>query len=233
MVLGILLTASAFASDILGDYLGPFDYKGYLVFDYPEGENPINNIVFTVDSTLADNLIIVSVPSSWSYGYASPVLTLSGGSLGPGGSVSVTVSLNKYFDESEYAVSSVGTTTAGEVSQASGPLLVGDLVLLNVIGMAYTNRYALTGATVAIGFLEVFLSTRKRKDGVDDVDVTDTDTLSTDSYEYKAEARVAGEALSPDPQGEPLRARAQHEYISSPAKDQTSFVREKKKKEEP
>jgi hypothetical protein len=37
----------------------PIEYKGYLVFDYPEGENPVNNMVFTVDSTLADSLIIV------------------------------------------------------------------------------------------------------------------------------------------------------------------------------
>ena len=63
MIIGIVLTASGFTSDILGEYIGPFEYKGYLVFDYPEGENPINNIVFTVDSTLADSLIIVSVPS--------------------------------------------------------------------------------------------------------------------------------------------------------------------------
>lgn len=167
IILGLIITASGFASDILGDYLGPIDYKGYLVFDYPEGENPINNIVFTVDSLVADNLIIVSVPSSWSYSYVSPVLTLSGGSLGPGGSVSVTVSLNKYFEDGEYAVSSVGTTTAGEVSQASGPLLVGDLVLLNVIGMAFAYRFPLVASVVGLVFLELLLSRRKGK-GVDD-----------------------------------------------------------------
>ena len=60
LVVGLLLAASGFASDFLGDYVGPIEYKGYLVFDYPEGENPINNIVFTVDSMLANNLIIVS-----------------------------------------------------------------------------------------------------------------------------------------------------------------------------
>jgi len=62
LIIGIILTASGFASDFLGEYLGPIDYKGYIVFDYPEGENPINNIVFTIDSRLAGNLIIVSVP---------------------------------------------------------------------------------------------------------------------------------------------------------------------------
>ena len=81
-----------------GDF-GPLEYKGYLVFDYPEGDNPIVNIVFTVDPMIAGNLIIVDVPSPWSYGYSGGVLTLSGGSLSPGGTVSVTVSLNKYFED--------------------------------------------------------------------------------------------------------------------------------------
>lgn len=58
LIIGIIITASGFTSDILGEILGPIEYKGNLVFDYPEGENPIINIVFTVDSTLAGNLII-------------------------------------------------------------------------------------------------------------------------------------------------------------------------------
>ena len=65
IVLGLILTAGGFMSEALGDVFGPLEYKGYLVFDYPEGENPINNIVFTVDSTLAGNLLIVDVPAPY------------------------------------------------------------------------------------------------------------------------------------------------------------------------
>lgn len=83
LIIGIIITASGFTADILGEYLGPIEYKGYIVFDYPEGENPINNIVFTVDSTIADNLIILNVPSPWSHSYGGGTLTLSSGSLSP------------------------------------------------------------------------------------------------------------------------------------------------------
>jgi hypothetical protein len=162
LVVGILLTAGGFTSDILGEYLGPIEYKGYIVFDYPEGENPIINIVFTVDSTLAGNLIIVNVPSPWSHSYGGGILALSGGSIGPGGSVRVTVSLNRYFEDGEYAVSSVGTTSVGEVSLASGPLLVGELYLLNVLGMASSYRFPLVALVGGLGFLELFLSRRAR-----------------------------------------------------------------------
>ena len=167
MIIGLILTASGFSSDILGEYIGPLEYKGYLEFDYPEGENPINNIVFNVDSTLAGNLIIVNVPSPWSHSYGGGTLTLTGGSLSPGGSVRVTVSLNKYFEAGEYPISSVGTTTAGEESQASGPLLVGGLVFLNFLGMASAYRFPLAALVAGLAFLEVFLSQRKRVDPED------------------------------------------------------------------
>jgi UDP-2,3-diacylglucosamine pyrophosphatase LpxH len=168
VIIGIILTASGFTSDILGEYLGPIEYKGYIVFDYPEGENPINNIVFTVDSTLAGSLIIVNVPAPWSHSYGGGILTLTGGSVGPGGSVRVTVSLNRYFEDGEYPVSSVGTTTVGEVSQASGPLLVGELYLLNFLGMASAYRFPLAALVAGLGVLELLLSRRKR-DSPDDV----------------------------------------------------------------
>ncbi len=63
IVIGILLIAGGFAADIIGQYIGPLEYTGYIVFEYPEGENPIVNIVFTVDTRIAGNLIIINVPS--------------------------------------------------------------------------------------------------------------------------------------------------------------------------
>jgi hypothetical protein len=161
-IIGLILTASGFASDILGEYLGPIDYKGYLVFDYPEGDNPINNIVFTIDSRIAGNLIIVNIPSPWSHNYGGGALSLTGGSLSPGGSIRVSVSLNHYFESGEYPVSSVGTTTAGEVSQAQGPLLVGDLVILNFLAMASNFRFPLAALAAALAVLEIFLNRRKQ-----------------------------------------------------------------------
>ena len=160
VLIGILLTAAGFTSNSLGEHLGPIDYKGYLVFDYPEGDNPINNIIFTLDSTIADKLIIVNVPYPWSYSYASPVLTLSDGSVSQGESVRVTVSLNTYFEEGEYPISSVGTTTAGETSQASGHLLVGDMYVLKFLGMLHQNRFPLAGIVACLGFFDLFLISR-------------------------------------------------------------------------
>ena len=128
-ILGTLLTASGFGSDFLGDYAGPIEYQGALTFEYPEGTNPINNIVFTVDGTLSADLLVVNVPAGWSYTSDGHLITLSEGSLSPGGVVNVGVSLNKYHEAGDYEIGAVGTTTGGETSNAQGALQVGDLYI--------------------------------------------------------------------------------------------------------
>ncbi len=163
LVIGLFFTAAGFSSGYLGDIIGPIDYTGYLVFEYPIGENPITNIVFTVDSELSSNLIITNVPSPWSNSYSDGVLMLSGGSLSPGSTISVTVSLNKYIKAGEYPVSSVGTTTTGESSQAIGVLVVGELILLNALGILSAYRLYLTGGLLGIGFIEWILTKRLSK----------------------------------------------------------------------
>ena len=161
LILGTLLTASGFGSDFLSDYAGPLEYQGALTFEYPEGVNPINNIEFTVDGTLSEDLLVVNVPAGWSYTSDGHLITLSDGSLSPGGVVNVGVSLNKYHEAGDYEVSAVGTTTGGETSNARGALQVGDLYILQGLEMANTYRLPLGGATLGLGLLEAFFVSRR------------------------------------------------------------------------
>jgi len=162
LLLGVILTATGLASEQLGPIVGPVEYNGYLVFDYPEGDNPITNIVFEISGWISPSVIIVDVPAPWTYTFSEPTLTLSGGSLNPGGSVSVTVSLDDYFDEGEYTVSSIGTTSAGEESNSNGPLLVGDLYLLRVISLTNTYQTPLIGSVIGLIALELMFWWRNR-----------------------------------------------------------------------
>jgi UDP-2,3-diacylglucosamine pyrophosphatase LpxH len=164
-IIGLLISICALAPDQVGNIIGPVEYKGVIVFDYPFGDNPINNIIINPDPILANNLIIVSVPSTWTYSYSGGILTLSGGLLSPSDYIQVTVSLNKYFEAGEYQANGVGTTTNGETSLSSGVLLVGQLNLLYTIGLASNNLIPLLLGTFALGLLDVFLSKRRILEG--------------------------------------------------------------------
>jgi hypothetical protein len=80
--------------------------------------------------------------------------------LSPGGVVQVAVSVNKYFEEGEYPVNSLGTTTAGEQSTAVGVLLVGDLIILRFLEMLADYRLPLAGAMLGLAALDFMLNRR-------------------------------------------------------------------------
>jgi len=84
LVLGTLITASAFGAEILAPYLGPLEYKGQMGFSYTEGINPITYITIEIDSTVAEKLIILDAPTGWTYTLTGNILELEGGTLSPG-----------------------------------------------------------------------------------------------------------------------------------------------------
>lgn len=158
LVLGTLLTASAFGAEIIAPYLGPLEYKGQMGFSYTEGINPITYITIEIDSTVAEKLIILDAPTGWTYTLTGNILELEGGTLDPGNSVAIPVSFGGYIAPNEYAVTSTGYTSGGETVQASGSLIVSLMVMLNALDTASAMRYQLVMATLGIGFIELILS---------------------------------------------------------------------------
>ena len=169
ITLGIMLSLVAAFPGPVGQVIGPYDYKGYLSFSYPEGDNPINIIVFTVDEKIAPSLLIVNVPPEWSWTYSGSSLSLSGGLLYPGDQVDVEVSLDQYHEEDAYALDAVGTTVTGESSYSIGVLLVGQLLLLRFLDLVASNSLPIWGGTLGLSVLDLFLRTRTKKPEIDSV----------------------------------------------------------------
>jgi hypothetical protein len=169
IALGLMLSLAAAMPGPVGKVIGPYDYKGYLSFAYPEGDDPINIIVFTVDEIIAPSLLIVNVPPEWSWTYLDGTLSLFGGLLNPGEQVDVEVSLDRYHEEDAYDLEAVGTTTAGESSYSVGILLVGQLILLRFLDLVASNSLPIWGGTLGLGLLDIFLRTRTKKPEIDSV----------------------------------------------------------------
>ena len=159
----IALTVTAFTSESISNIAGPLEYKGYVSFAYTEGENPINHIAFTIDMAIAPDLLIINIPSGWGYIYEGGVLSLSGGSLSPGGIVNVQVSLNSHHLPGDYHVDAVGTTTAGETVSTSGVLMVGETYILMFLAALYSLRYPLAASIFGLGFIEIWWGTKRAK----------------------------------------------------------------------
>lgn len=161
LVLGTLLTASAFTADILAPYIGPLEYKGSMGYTYVEGTNPITRI--TIDSTVAEKLIVLNPPAGWTYTLTDNILELEGGSLNPGESVTLPVSLGGYIPPDDYPVTSTGYTSGGEAVQASGSLVVSTMVILYALDTVSAMRNQLAMATLGLGLIELIISRMLQK----------------------------------------------------------------------
>jgi hypothetical protein len=206
LVFGIVFTVTAFGSEALSEIAGPLEYKGYIVFAYTEGENPINHIAFTVDMTIAPDLMILDVPAGWGHIYIGRVLTLSGGSLSPGGMVQVQVSLNGHHPSGNYPIDSSGTTTAGELVLSSGVLMVGDLHILNFLTILNSLRYPIFASTFGLGFLEMFKRLKR-----EDKELLDSGFISDDRLELVTEPTIL-----PDDGGEVIPFEPEPDFEVTP-----------------
>ena len=137
------------------------EYQGALGFQYTEGENPIISIVFTFDDDITSKIIVVSTPRGWTLESQDGALTFKG-SLNPGGVISIPISFHSYVKPGERQVTSTGTTSSGEVSQAVGPLMVLDMLLLRFLHLLNTNLTPLLALTALTGLTETYLTWRAK-----------------------------------------------------------------------
>ncbi len=162
---GLILTGAAYSADFFSPFIGPTEYRGQLGFTYVEGETPITGITFEVDPRIAGSLIILEVPAGWSHTFTGGTVELSGGSLSPGESVVVSVSLARFVEPDEYSISSTGVTSGGETVQAAGSLVVTLMVILRTLTAISSVKTTASLGTVSLVFVDILLKRfRKRVD---------------------------------------------------------------------
>jgi hypothetical protein len=157
IALGLILTGAAYSADFFAPFIGPTEYRGQLGFAYVEGEDPITGITFQVDERIAGSILILEVPSGWSHTYVSGTLELSGGSLSPGESLAVPVSMVRYVEPDEYTISSTGVTSGGETVQATGSLVVALMVILRTMTAISKVKTTASLGTVGLVFVDIIL----------------------------------------------------------------------------
>jgi hypothetical protein len=175
---GLILTGAAYSADFFSPFIGPTEYRGQLGFTYVEGENPITGITFDVDPKIAGSLLILEIPTGWSHTFSGDTVELSGGSLSPGESLAVPVSLSSYVKPDEYSISSTGVTSGGETVHAEGSLVVTLMVILRTLTAISKVKGIASLGTVGLVFVDILL---KRFRGRADLAKPSRGDLSPDS----------------------------------------------------
>jgi hypothetical protein len=201
IAIGLILTGAAYSADFFSPFIGPTEYRGQLGFTYVEGENPIISITFELDAMIAGSLIILKVPAGWSHTFSGGTVELIGGSLSPGESLAVPVSLSKYVEPDEYPISSIGITNEGETVQAAGSLVISMMVILRILGAISSIKTTASLGTVGLVFVDILYKRFRRR--VDAGKSSEGD-LSTDSVLTNEQLDALREELDKSPEKSPL-----------------------------
>ncbi len=151
----VLIGGFTALSDILSPIIGSYVSQGRLNYSYSKGEEAITRITFKIDPTLAENIMIKNVPSGWSYTLEGDTLVLSGGSLPPGGSVSIEYSLKRYIPPGELPVTATGSTLGGQTVQSTGRVVVSENIILLIIYIFIILKIPILVVLAGIGGLAV------------------------------------------------------------------------------
>ncbi|MCW4034650.1 MAG: hypothetical protein NWF03_04730 [Candidatus Bathyarchaeota archaeon] len=164
IVIFIILLLLYFFAGALVTLVSSFSGNGYFHFSYTEGSEAIVSIRYSLPQELADAIDPKNVPG-WTVTLANNVLSLTGGSLSPGESVTVDYTLTKYIAGGIRTIPTTATTATGNQLTQQLPLEVQDAFLLGLMYALYQNSiWLLILALIVLAVIIVLFFIGKKKD---------------------------------------------------------------------
>lgn len=138
--------------------------QGSFTYSYLSGSENIVFITYTLPQELAD-VMVPEQAVGWAFNLAGNVLSLTGGTLNPGGSVTLDYRLSKYIARGTRTITATGTTSTGNTLTNQLPLQLPDAFLLGLVWMLYQNAiWLLILAIIVLVLIIVLFIIGKKKD---------------------------------------------------------------------
>ena len=137
IILFVILLLLFFLAGTLFSLVLDFTGEGHIRFEYQQGSSTIVSITHTLPQDLAEAMDPQTV-TGWSINLVSSDLRLTGGSLSPGQSVTVTYKLTKYITGGTKMISTTARTADGRDLTTERPLEV-ETTVLGIMWLLYQN----------------------------------------------------------------------------------------------
>jgi flagellar basal body-associated protein FliL len=164
IILFIILLLLFLLAGTLVQIASEFAGRGSFTYTYVAGNEPIVSITYTLPQDLADALVPKQT-AGWTVNLANNVLSLTSGTLNPGGSVTVDYRLSKYIAGGTRTITATSTTSSGSTQTIQTPLPVPEAFLLAMMWMLYQNAiWLLILAIIVLVVIIVLFIRGKKKD---------------------------------------------------------------------
>lgn len=133
----ILLLLYFFAASIV-EFVSNWSGQGSFTYSYLGGEEAIVSIKYDLPQDLADAMVLKQT-NGWTASIESNTISLTGGTLNPGETVTIDYRLKHYIAGGTKTVKITSTTSGGQEISSQTNLLVQEMVLLSIVGIIYQN----------------------------------------------------------------------------------------------
>lgn len=137
IILFVILLLLFFLAGTLFSLALDFTGEGQIRFEYQQGSSAIVSITHTLPQDLAEAMNPQPV-TGWTVNLANNDLRLTGGSLSPGQSVTVTYKLTKYITGGTKMITTTARTADGRDLTTERPLEI-ETTVLGIMWLLYQN----------------------------------------------------------------------------------------------
>ena len=164
IILFIILLFLYLFAGIFVELASSLSAQGSFTYNYLSGNESIVSITYALPQDLADAMVPEQT-EGWTVTLSGNVLSVTGGTLNPGGSVTVEYRLSEYIEGGTRTVTATSTTTSGRSSTTQTSLEVPDALLLAFAWMLYQNAiWLLILAIIVLVIIIVLFIIGRKKD---------------------------------------------------------------------
>ena len=169
IILFIILILLFALAGVLVEIVSNWAAKGSFTFTYVQGEEAIVSITYTLPQDLADAMVPGQVVG-WAINLAGNILSLTGGTLNPGESITINYRLAEYIPGGTKTVTVTTMTVSGSTSSTQSPLQVPDAILLNIVMLLYQNAIWFLILAIIVLVIIIVLYIRGEKKAKEDAE---------------------------------------------------------------
>ncbi|MFA5364768.1 MAG: hypothetical protein WC325_06250 [Candidatus Bathyarchaeia archaeon] len=156
IILFVVLLLLFFLAGTLVDLASSLSGEGTITYSYLQGTNEIVSITYNLPQDVAESITPKQV-AGWTANLAGNSLSLTGGTLSPGQSVTVNFGLTEYIASGTRTVTTTSTTSTGATFTTESALQVPEAVLLGLMWALYQNSIWLLILAIVVLAVTVLL----------------------------------------------------------------------------
>ena len=164
IILFIILLLLFFFAGTLVEIVSSWAARGSFTFKYTIGDEAIVSIIYTLPQDLADAMVPEQT-AGWTVTLAGNSLSLTGGTLDPGESVTVDYRLKQYIKGGIRTFTATGTTASDTTIPTDSSFEVPDAFLLSLALMLHQNAIWLLILAIIVLVIIIVLFIFRQEEG--------------------------------------------------------------------